>query len=81
MLDREEHRLVLGTTIVVVTGIMPDELAATLLRLSRRGHTVVVLSTSGALWDDEIGGIDVRDLSHIDLPWRHDSEWAPGATR
>jgi uncharacterized protein (DUF58 family) len=81
-LDREEHRLVLGTTIACVTGIMPPELAATLLRLRRRGHTVIVLSTSGDLWEDQLGEIEVRDLSYIDLPWRgHDSEWTPGVAR
>ena len=47
MLDREEHRLAAGTTIAVVTAIMPDDLAATILRLHRRGHQVVVLTTSG----------------------------------
>lgn len=70
MLDREEHRLVAGTTIVVVTALMTRELASSILRLRRRGHAVVVLSTSGDLWDEQLGDVDVRDLSHIDLPWR-----------
>lgn len=70
-LDREEHRLALGTTIAVATGIMTDELASTLLRLRRRGHTVVVLNTSGKSWSAQLGiAIPVHDVSSIDLPWR-----------
>jgi uncharacterized protein (DUF58 family) len=70
MLDREEHRLVAGTAVVVVTALMTGELASSILRLRRRGHAVVVLSTSGDLWEKQLGDVDVRDLSHIDLPWR-----------
>ena len=67
MLDREEHRLSAGTTIAVVTAIMPDDLAATLLRLHRRGHQVVVLTTSGELWPDLFTGIPVRDVSRVGI--------------
>lgn len=70
MLDREEHRLVAGTTVVVVTAIMTHELASTIVRLRRRGHALVVLSTSGDLWQEQLGDTGVRDLSRIDLPWR-----------
>jgi len=82
MLDREEHRLVLGTTIVVISGLMTPELASTLLRLRRRGHTVLVLKTGAAPWDDDLlaGAVEVRDLSYVDLPWR-EQVWAPGAMR
>lgn len=69
MLDREEHKLVLGTTIAVVTGIMTEELAATMLRLSRRGHKVTVLSTSGETWNEQLGHMPVRDLSHVEDVW------------
>lgn len=74
MLDREEHKLTLGTTITVVTGIMPGPLAATLLRLSRRGQNVVVLSTSGDRWSEQLGTIDVRDLSHVEGDWTEQPE-------
>jgi uncharacterized protein (DUF58 family) len=70
MLDREEHRLAQGTTIAVITAIMTEELAATIARLHRRRNSVVVLSTSGEMWPDELAGIDVRDLAYVDLPWR-----------
>jgi uncharacterized protein (DUF58 family) len=66
MLDREEHRLTAGTTIAVVTSIMPADLAVTLLRLHRRGHQLVVLSTSGDTWPEALGVIPARDLSGID---------------
>ena len=65
MLDREEHRLTAGTTIAIVTGLMPSDLAATLLRLRRRGQQIVVLSTTGDLWHEQLGEIDVRDVSHL----------------
>ncbi|MEX2226319.1 MAG: DUF58 domain-containing protein [Dehalococcoidia bacterium] len=70
MLDREEHRLVAGTTVAVVTGMMTDELASAIVRLRRRGHTMVVLSTSGETWPERLGDVDVRDLSRVDAPWR-----------
>ena len=83
MLDREEHRLVFGTTIAVATGVMTPELASTILRLRGRGHTVIVLSTSGATWPELLGdAVPLQDVSAIDLPWRRgEAEWAPGTHR
>ena len=68
MLDREEHRLPAGTTLAVVTSLMTDDLAATLLRLRRRGHQVVVLSVAGELWAGGLGQIPVLDVSHLGRP-------------
>lgn len=73
MLDREEPRFRAGTTIAVVTAIMPDDLAATLLRLRRRGHQVVVLTTSGETWPDRLADVAVRDVSRVG------AEFAPRA--
>lgn len=70
MLDREEHRLGAGTTVTVLTGIMTAELAATLGRLRRRGHEVVVLSATGDAWEDDLRGVTVRDASWVDNPWQ-----------
>ncbi len=70
MLDREEHRLRIGTTVTVVTSLMTDELASTLLRLRHRGHPVVVLSVAGQSWPDLLGELPVRDVSQLDVPWR-----------
>jgi len=69
MLDREEHRLLVGTTVVVVTATMPEALAATLLRLRGRGHEVAVLSASGDAWSEELGPIPVHDVSHVEAVW------------
>jgi uncharacterized protein (DUF58 family) len=63
MLDREEHRLALGTTLAIVTAIMPEDLVITLQRLRRRGHKLVVLSPSGNRWQAELEGIEVRHVS------------------
>ncbi len=65
-LDREEHRLTAGTTVVVVTALMPAGLAASLQRLRRRGHPVAVLSTSGDTWTELLGDIVVRDVSRVE---------------
>jgi uncharacterized protein (DUF58 family) len=65
MLDREEYRLGAGTTIAVITAIMPDDLAATVLRLHRRGHQVVVLTTSGEIWPRLLADVPTRDVSAI----------------
>ncbi len=62
----EEHRLAVGTTVVAVTGLMTDDLAATLKRLEERGHAVVVLSTAGERFPGLPGDIAVHDLSYID---------------
>jgi uncharacterized protein (DUF58 family) len=70
MLDREEHRLRIGTTIAVVTSLMTEDLASTLLRLRRRGHPVVVLSAAGESWPYLLGDLPVQDVSHLDRPWR-----------
>jgi uncharacterized protein (DUF58 family) len=75
LLGREEHGMGVGTTVVVVTGLMTDDLAATLARIDQRGHSVVVLSTSGGTWAEQLGRIPVHDLSQID-----DDAWkSPGA--
>ncbi len=69
MLDREEHRLSIGTTIVVVTATMPEALAATLLRLRSRGQQVLVLSTSGETWPELLEAVPVHDVSHVENAW------------
>ena len=80
-LDREEHRLGIGTTIAVITATMPEELASTVMRLKRRGHAVLVLSASGEDWRDQLGDVvGAIDVSHISMPWRTEA-WTPGAPR
>lgn len=68
MLDAEEHRIPVGTTIAVMTGVMPQPLVHTLVRLRGRGHRVIVLDTAGGDWAGELAGISVHDVSHIEAP-------------
>jgi hypothetical protein len=73
-LDREEHRLTAGTTVVVITALMPAGLAASLQRLRRRAHPVAVLSTSGETWPELLGDVVVRDVSRVDAVWSGETE-------
>jgi uncharacterized protein (DUF58 family) len=68
-LNREEHRLRTDTPLVVITSVMPDDLAATLIRLHRRGHQVVVCSVGGDTWPSLLADITVQDVSQLDQPW------------
>jgi hypothetical protein len=52
-----------GSTVVVVAAVMPDELAATLLRLHSDEHFVHVVKTSEREWDASLGRIPVTDVS------------------
>ena len=52
-----------GSTVVVIAAVMPDELAATLLRLRGDGHYVHVVKTSEREWDANLGRIAVNDVS------------------
>jgi uncharacterized protein (DUF58 family) len=63
MLDREEHRLNVGTTMAVVSAVMTDDLGARLDRLQARGHAVVLLATTREALAGAPAGIDARDLS------------------
>lgn len=76
-IDREEHRLLSGATVVVVTGIMPDDLAQSLARLARRRVPLAVLNTSGERWDNFAG--TVIDVSAAgDGRWRDARQEVPG---
>jgi len=52
-----------GSTVVVVAAVIPEELAATLLRLRAGGHHVHVVKTSEREWDVDLGSIPVSDVS------------------
>ncbi len=54
-----------GSTVVVVAALVPDELAATLLRLRGDGHFVHVVKTSEREWDVNLGSIPVSDVSGL----------------
>jgi uncharacterized protein (DUF58 family) len=66
LLDQEEHQMSVGTTLAIVTPIMPDDLVQTMQRLRRRGYRLVVFSPSGNRWGSELDGIEVRHLTWPD---------------
>jgi uncharacterized protein (DUF58 family) len=67
ILDREEHSMSVGTTLAIVTPIMPEDLVLTLQRLRRRGYRLIVFSPSGNRWGSELDGIEVRHLTWPDV--------------
>jgi uncharacterized protein (DUF58 family) len=64
-LERPGHALPLGATLVVVAGLMPPDLAATLRRLRSEGHTVHVLKTSAVEWETRLAPIPVTDIEAV----------------
>jgi uncharacterized protein (DUF58 family) len=76
LLDREEHTMSVGTTLAIVTPIMPEDLVLTLQRLRKRGYRLVVFSPSGNRWGAELDGIEVR---HLTWPDPRASSYAPPA--
>lgn len=65
MLDGQRHSLPFGTTLAVITALMPEELAAVLHRMHASGEQVVVLSMAGDGWPELLGDVPVQDVSHI----------------
>ena len=62
-LEDPSYPLPAGATVVVVAAVMPEDLAATLLRLRDRGHFVAVVQTSAAIWDRSLHPIPVVSVA------------------
>jgi len=62
-LEDPQHPLPAGATIVVIAAVMPDDLAASLLRLRGNGHYVAVVQTSHTVWPAELGPIPVHSIA------------------
>lgn len=62
-LEDPVYPLPAGATIVVVAAVMPEDLAATLLRLRDRGHYVAVVKTSHAIWDRSLDPIPIVSVA------------------
>ncbi|MSQ30747.1 MAG: DUF58 domain-containing protein [Dehalococcoidia bacterium] len=62
-LEDPAYPLPAGATVVVVAAVMPEDLAATLLRLRDRGHFVAVVQTSAAIWDRSLAPIPVVSVA------------------
>ncbi|MFA7249933.1 MAG: DUF58 domain-containing protein [Dehalococcoidia bacterium] len=62
-LEDPSYPLPAGATIVVVAAVMPEDLAATLMRLRDRGHFIAVVKTSHAIWDRSLDPIPVVSVA------------------
>jgi len=73
LLLAESPKLPWGATLVVVTGIVSEELAATLLRLRDVGRRVVLISLAQAPPGQELEGILSYHLPGAETDFRHPS--------
>lgn len=64
-LERPGHALPAGATVVVVAGLMPPDLAATLQRLRGEGHGIHVVKTSSGEWDTPLAPIRVTEIEPV----------------
>ena len=64
LLERESHRLPLGSTLAVVTTLLTEPLAAVLRRLREEGQQVSVLSMVDDDWSDILGGVPVQRIRY-----------------
>ncbi len=65
LLERESHRIPLGSTLAVVTALMPESLAAALRRLYDSGQQVVVLAMADADWTELLGEMPVQRVDRL----------------
>lgn len=59
---RESGKMPLGSTIVVIASLIPDSLAAVILRLADEGHQVFVIATSKRVDAELVPGIPVQSV-------------------
>ncbi len=64
LLERESHRLPLGSTLAVVTSLVTEPLAAVLRRLHEEGQQVSVLSMVDEDWSDSLGDVPVQRIRY-----------------
>ena len=63
LLERESHSLPLGSTLAVVTALMPQPLAAVLRRIHACGHAVTVLALADGDWSELLAAVPCRRLA------------------
>jgi uncharacterized protein (DUF58 family) len=63
VIEREAQNFPFGATLVCVTALMEEDLAAALRRVRDAGHSVTVLSLSDTPFELDLGNIRVYDLS------------------
>ncbi|MGE3855688.1 MAG: hypothetical protein AB7G21_01875, partial [Dehalococcoidia bacterium] len=76
-LEDPAYPLPAGATVVLIAAVMPDDLAATLLRLRDRGHFVAVVKTSHAIWDRALDPIPVVTVAAAMEALEADEDRAP----
>ena len=62
IIHREGRLFPFGSTVVLVTALMPEPLAASLLYLRSEGYPVVVFSTANEKFETDLRGIPVYEL-------------------
>ena len=78
-LERPGHALPSGATVVVITSLLPPELAATIGRLRVQGHAVHVIKTSALEWEGLPGGVPLHELDGALRALEAGVETAPAA--
>jgi hypothetical protein len=61
-IQRESGKIPIGSTIVVVASLVPDDLAGALLRLQDEGHSVFLLATSDRVDAENLHGIRMQSV-------------------
>ena len=64
LLERESHRLPLGSTVAVVAALVTEPLAAVLRRLHDEGQQVTILSMVDDDWSDMLGDIPLQRIRY-----------------
>jgi uncharacterized protein (DUF58 family) len=62
LLQRELHSLPLGTTVVLITALLPDGLLDIMARIRAAGHQVIVLSVRDEEPTQTLKGISILSL-------------------
>jgi uncharacterized protein (DUF58 family) len=69
---KESGRLPLGSTIVLVASLLPEDLAASMSRLAEEGYHVAIIATSDRITEDLVPGVTVyhvgRAFEGIEVP-------------
>ena len=78
LLERESHVLPLGSTLAVVTSVMPEPLAAALRRLDESGHHVTVLAMVEDDWSELLAEVPVQRVGRAAFAYSDAPAGQPG---
>ncbi|MEE8370019.1 MAG: DUF58 domain-containing protein [Dehalococcoidia bacterium] len=74
ILKAESHSLPLGTTLTVVTALLPESLLAVLGRLKAAGHHVIVISVKEDGPEGSVNGVSVRNIGGYLRQWEEEQQ-------